>query len=113
MDALFDLSTAKMTAFNEAVPDVPGVRYFSVVGRAGRVAGPVGPRVSAMLWWSHWMLGRLGAESDGLVPVASQAWGDVMQIVPADHFAQIGWSRGFDARGLFDGIVRHLRDQGL
>lgn len=98
-----------MVAFNDVVRDAPGVRYFSVAGRAGRD----GSRVSPPLWLGHRVLGKLGAESDGLVPVSSQIWGDVLRIVPADHLAQIGWSRGFDALGLFNEIITHLRAQGL
>ncbi|HTM20837.1 MAG TPA: hypothetical protein VL172_10025 [Kofleriaceae bacterium] len=92
--ALEWLTPARLRRFNVEVPDHPDVFYGSVVG-ALRVGG-----LSA-------------GTSDGLVPVASQRWGEVMAELDADHWAQIGWSRSFDAAGAYLRILDRLGERGL
>jgi hypothetical protein len=49
-----------------------------------------------------------------VVPANSQAWGEVLREVEADHWAQIGWwSRGFDAASLYEDLLRELRGRGF
>jgi hypothetical protein len=48
-----------------------------------------------------------------MVPAESQRRGDVLRVVPADHFAQIGWGRRFDPLDLYAELVRELRGRGL
>jgi triacylglycerol lipase len=103
--ALHDLTTSRMLAFNREVRDVPGVRYLSVVARAPRGA------VHPLLLLAHRWLHRYG-ENDGLVPARSQRWGQVLREIEADHWSQIGWSGGFDARSLYDEILQELRALG-
>lgn len=86
--------------FNDEIPDCEDVFYGSVVGRTPRGAP----------------LGRLLARSgpnDGLIPVSSQVWGEVVAEVDADHWAQIGWSREYDACRLYRRLVDELRERGL
>jgi triacylglycerol lipase len=108
VDALHDLTTNRMTDFNAAVRDVRGVLYASVVGapRARRGVTPV--LVPTWLW-----LGGEGLANDGMVPAASQRWGDVVFEIEADHFAQIGWSRRFDAADFYADLLRELRGRGM
>jgi triacylglycerol lipase len=110
LDALEWLSTASLAKFNEDVADVPGVRYACVVGglREARTAVPL-PLVAA-----HAYLRRVAGANDGLVPIASQYWGETLAEIEADHFAQVGWrftvGGTFDAAGLYAFIVARLGD---
>jgi triacylglycerol lipase len=105
--AFYDLTTARMAAFNRKVRDARGVWYASVVAHAD------GWSTSPLLWASHRYLSARAGPNDGLVPLASQAWGEVLLELEADHFAQIGWSRRFDAAELFEELLRELRGRGF
>ncbi|MFL5263359.1 MAG: esterase/lipase family protein, partial [Anaeromyxobacteraceae bacterium] len=108
VDAFYDLTTERMAAFNAAVPDVRGVAYASVVGvaRARRRTNP--------LLLPGWIYLRAAAgENDGLVPAASQPWGELLGEVDADHWAQIGWSKHFDAAALYERLLAELRGRGF
>jgi len=105
--AFYDLTTARMAAFNEEVSDARGVWYASVVAYAS------GRSVHPLLWPAHRILSKRGGPNDGLVPLASQAWGAVVAEIEADHWAQIGWSRHFDAAELFEELLRELRANGF
>jgi triacylglycerol lipase len=102
-----DLTTARMTAFNDGVGDARGVWYASVV------AWSPARRTNPLLWPAHHYLSRSSGPNDGVVPLASQAWGEVLAEIEADHWAQIGWSRGFDAAALFEELMRELRGRGF
>jgi triacylglycerol lipase len=108
VSAFQDLTAARMTAFNAAVPDQRGVSYGSVVGVAVS-AREVNPLLLPTWLW----LGERGGESDGVVPAASQRWGEVVQIIAADHWAQIGWSKAFDAVEFYAELLRDLRARGF
>jgi triacylglycerol lipase len=107
IDALRDLGSARLARFNEEVPDDRRVAYASVVGAVRRPwrASPL--LVPACLW----MNGTVG-DNDGVVPAASQRWGHVLAEIDADHWAQIGWSRQFDAAGFYRDLLRELRAMG-
>jgi triacylglycerol lipase len=107
VQALHDLTTTRMHAFNREVRDVPGVRYLSVVARARRGA------VHPFLKLAHRWLGRTVGDNDGLVPAHSQKWGLVLREIEADHWSQIGWSGGFDAITLYDEILQELLALGF
>ncbi len=108
VEAFHDLTTARMAEFNRAVPDARGVAYASVVG-----APPARRGVTPLLLPSWLWLERAAGANDGMVPAASQRWGEVLREVEADHFAQIGWSRRFDAAELYAELLRELRGRGL
>jgi triacylglycerol lipase len=108
VQAFHDLTTARMAEFNAAVPDVRGVLYASVVG-----APPARRKVTPLLVPSWLWLARAAGANDGMVPAASQRWGDVVREIEADHFAQIGWSRRFDAVELYAELLRELRARGV
>jgi triacylglycerol lipase len=105
--AVGDLTSQGMAKFNAAVPDASGVAYASVVGRSGRL------RTNPLLWPSHLYLAERSGANDGVVPARSQSWGEVIREVEADHWAQIGWSSGFDAPALYEEILRELRGRGF
>lgn len=103
LDALHDLTSARMARFNEEVPDARSVAYASVVGSVRRRR-----RANPLLLASHlWLAEREGA-NDGVVPAASQRWGEVLAEIEADHWAQIGWSRHFDAGPFYLALIQAL-----
>lgn len=110
LEALEWLGTDALAAFNAQVVDVPGVRYACVVGGMHRDDSVV-PLALAP---AHAYLRRVAGPNDGLVPVASQYWGETLAEIEADHFAQIGWRvamrRTFDAPGLYGFVVGRLGD---
>ncbi len=108
LDALDDLTVRRMESFNAAVRNAPGVAYGSVVGMARRKREMNPLLVPGYLY----LKGSVG-ENDGMVPAASQEWGEVLHRIEADHWAQIGWSRHFDAAEFYAGLLRELRGRGL
>jgi len=108
LDAFHDLATERMARFNQEVPDVRSVAYASVVGVVHRKR-----RTNPLLVPGYlWMKPRWGP-SDGVVPASSQRWGEVLAEVEADHWAQTGWSRHFDAAEFWVRMVRELRAMGF
>jgi triacylglycerol lipase len=108
LDALRDLTTERMSDFNRTVPNVLGIAYGSVVAVARRKRD-----VNPLLLPTYLWLSERAGDSDGMVPAASQRWGDVLAEIEADHWAQIGWSRRFDAAGFYAGLLRELRGRGF
>jgi triacylglycerol lipase len=108
IDAFQDLTTASMARFNEEVPDARGVAYASIVGLVRRKR-----RTSPLLVPSQLWLQRSVGDNDGVVPADSQRWGQVLAEIEADHWAQIGWSRHFDAAGFYRELLRELRALGF
>jgi triacylglycerol lipase len=108
LDALADLTTARMARFNAEVADAPGVTYGSVVAVARRKRD-----VSPLLLPTYVWLASAAGGSDGVVPAASQRWGELLAEVDADHWGLIGWSGGFDAAGLYASLLERLRARGL
>jgi triacylglycerol lipase len=115
LDGFYDLTTARMDAFNREIPNAPKLMYASVVARIDR------PRATPLLWLTHKYLTERAGDNDGMVPSASQAWGEVLREIEADHWAQIGWSpqlRGksverFDALAFYEELLRELRGRGF
>jgi triacylglycerol lipase len=108
VDAFHDLTTARLAAFAAEVPDARGVHYASVIGAPEKKR-----EVSPILVPTYAWLREAAGGNDGMVPADSQAWGDVLRVVRADHFAQIGWSRRFDALELYAELLDELRGRGL
>ena len=105
--ALRDLTSASLECFNEEVPDARSVAYACVVGtvKDRRRSNPL------LLPTQRWLAGQ-GGPNDGVVPASSQRWGEVLAEVDADHWAQIGWSRHFDAASFYAELLREL-ERGL
>jgi len=110
LHALDWLSPAALEKFNADVPDVPGVRYACVVGGIREAGTSVALAIAPV----HAYLRRVSGHNDGLVPIASQYWGETIAEIEADHFEQVGWRmamRGqFDALALYAFIVARLGD---
>lgn len=109
LEALEWLGTDALAAFNAEVVDAPGVRYGCVVGGIRDDA-----RVPLAIAPAHAYLRKVAGPNDGLVPVASQYWGETLAEIEADHFAQIGWRvavrHTFDAAGLYAYVIARLGD---
>lgn len=100
-DLVADLTTERMEEFNREVPNVDGVRYASVIGRVTSDT-PMHPLLVPIHAWMR----RHAGDSDGLVPTTSQAWGEVLLTVDADHWAQVGWSTvGYDTPAIYEQIA--------
>lgn len=112
MSALDWLSPSALERFNAEVPDVAGVRYACVVGGIRSESTGVPLALSPV----HHYLRRVAGANDGLVPIASQVWGEVLAEIEADHFAQVGWRftarSTFDATALYAWIIARLGDVG-
>lgn len=108
LEALQDLTTARMQRFDEEVPDVRSVLYASVVGTVRRKR-----RVNPLLLPGYLWLAEQHGDNDGVVPASSQRWGEVVTEVDADHWAQIGWSKHFDAGRFYVRLLEDLEASGL
>jgi triacylglycerol lipase len=109
VDGLYDLTTRRMQEFNRLVVNASGVMYSSVVG----MINPLGRPVNPLLLPGYTFLSRTVGMNDGMVPVESQKWGDVVGEIEADHWEQIGWSRTFDAQRFYAVLAEHLAEWGL
>ena len=105
------LSTAALARFNEEVKDVGGVRYACVVGGIRERGAPI----SLALTPAHAYLRRVAGPNDGIVPIASQYWGEVLAEIEADHWEQVGWRvamRGtFDALAMYAWVIERLGER--
>jgi triacylglycerol lipase len=110
IDGLYDVSTRRMGEFNRAVVDCPNVVYSSVVGAVSHDAVAA---VNAVLSPAHQYLLRKVGANDGIVPAASQRWGEAVGEVVADHWAQIGWFGSFDVEGFYTRLAEGLAAREL
>ena len=116
-------TTGAMKEFNRANPDCPGVYYQSFGFAMGHAFSDV------LLCLANWVVGRVEGENDGLVSLASAAWGDNFQAIRAEGFWGISHLDEIDLRrvrlthrggkGYFDicdfyiQLVEDLRRRGL
>ena len=113
--AFHDLTAAAAVAFNAAVPDAPGVRYFSVAGDCS------GPWLGMPWRISHRIVGAAEGPNDGVVSVASARWGEHCEVWGGDHLNLINWpNRPARARGIrqdrlsdWGRLIGRLRDCGF
>ena len=106
--AFYDLTTTHMESFNLNVPNIRGVYYASAVATVAERRA-----VHPLLQPTYLFLKRAAGPNDGIVPGESQAWGEVLYRLEADHWAQIGWSANFDASALYLEIAHRLRRRGF
>ena len=83
--AFLDLTSAACRRFNAAVPDAPGVRYYSVAGVCER------PWVGPAWRLPHEIVSRAEGPNDGVVSVASAAWGEHADVWDGDHLNLVNW----------------------
>jgi len=109
LDGVYDLTTSSASAFNRRVKNAPGVRYACVLAGTDGMNTAVNPLLRPV---HRFLSSRLGP-NDGLVPMSSQVWGEIIDEIDADHWAQIGWSTRFDAPAFYERLVHTLRTRGL
>jgi triacylglycerol lipase len=112
--AFYDLTTARCTAFNKDVPDVPTVRYFSVAGRHdGNFLHPE--------WLlPYYVVSRAEGDNDGIVAVESARYGEDMEQWEGDHLSLVNWmhplevhrTEARDLRPRYARILGRLKDLG-
>lgn len=115
------LSSAGAVRFNADTPDDPRVAYFSIVAKTS--GDPLFlfrglDYCDAPLWTTFTFLRLVGHQNDGMVPVSSQEWGEVVERVQADHLNQVGHLLGVtgNATNPWRMYVRHaerLRERGF
>lgn len=108
-DALNWLGELPAEAFNADVKDATDVFYGCVIGQTTRTRVLANP----MLLACFELLSRMRGENDGMVPAFSQRWGKEIQLVPAHHFGQIGWSPLFDANHMYLQLLSDLHRAGF
>jgi len=114
--AVPDLTVAGCGEFNAAVPDAPQVRYFSVAGRL---------EPSWRKWHFHLperYIHKREGPNDGLVSVASAAYGEATDVWDGDHLDLVNWRSPvpFQRRGgqadyvaAYVALARRLADLGF
>jgi triacylglycerol lipase len=110
----YDLTTASCARFNDEVPDAPGVRYFSVAGRHS------GWDLNPEFLLPYGIVYGAEGDNDGVVSVASAAWGEALDVWPGDHLSLVNWFNPLARhRGLFRNpaprygpLVKRLADLG-
>jgi triacylglycerol lipase len=68
--------------------------------------------VHPLLLASWALLRKTAGANDGVVPASSQRWGDVLAEIDADHFAQVGRSKAFDASAFYEQLAAELWGRG-
>ncbi len=106
VNVFYGLTTQQMVLFNQQVPDAKGIWYSCLLASADKGLNP-------LLLPMHRLLRTQAGKNDGVVPFTSQRWGEVLAEVEADHWAQIGWTQGFDAPSLYVKILDELRARGF
>jgi len=101
MRAIVDLTTRRCAEFNEEVPDVPGLNYFSV--SAAQPPTDIAP----FAFHSHQLIFDAEGENDGMVSVKSSTWGRHLGVWPADHWQTINRHYRWEIRKPEKDIVHH------
>jgi triacylglycerol lipase len=109
VDGVYDVSTKRMREFNRRVANAPDVLYANVVAAVDLQAGGV----HRMLALGHSYLLRKAGPNDGIVPALSQLWGETLDEVDADHWAQIGWFGRFDVHTFYARLADRLAEREL
>jgi len=108
---ILDLTTEHCRQFNQTVPDVPGVKYFSVSAARQR------NQVPAFARHAHRTVYEIEGDNDGLVSVKSSTWANHMGVWPADHWHTINRHRPNDPTGdispYYLGVLDRLHDAGV
>lgn len=84
-EAFIDLRTDSCRRFNEDVPDAPGVRYFAVAGVCEK------PWLGPEWRLPYGIVNRAEGRNDGVVSVASAAWGEHTEVWDGDHLNLVNW----------------------
>jgi triacylglycerol lipase len=111
----YDLTTPACRAFNERVPDVPGVRYFSVAAQHG------GNYLNPQWLLPYNIVLKQEGPNDGVVSVASATYGEHVDIWKGDHLSLVNWVHPLmqslgctrDPAARYGPLIRRLADAGF
>lgn len=84
-EAFQDLTTDSCRRFNESVPDVPSVRYFSVAGWCER------QYIGREWLLPYTIVEQAEGPNDGVVSVRSATWGEQTDLWTGDHLNLVNW----------------------
>jgi len=105
----YEMTTEFTHQFNAYVDNDPRVRYFSI---GFFIEKPFFFHAQAMIWPDHIKMLNWGYElNDGPVPLESSRWGEVLEPMAADHFAetsQIKYNNKEVFRDIFANILQNL-----
>ncbi|MCZ7582887.1 MAG: hypothetical protein M5R36_05850 [Deltaproteobacteria bacterium] len=107
-DGIYQLSHEYVEGvFNPAVPDDPGVAYFSFHGNGGEL--------HLILWPTFVVLRAVEGCNDGVIGCDSTRWGRDMGELPVDHWGIVGMIAGhlaFDHLAFYRDWAANLRTMG-
>lgn len=83
--AFYDLTTERCKRFNDEVPDLARVRYFSVAGRFD------GNWIDLLWQPSYRIVHAAEGPNDGVVSLASATYGEGIEIWEGDHLSLVNW----------------------
>lgn len=84
---LAECSLPAMEKFNRENPNRAGIHYFSVVAQAD----PWWWQMSPVLWPFSFFTRRGTEANDGIIPLSSQPWGEVVAVTNLDHLGQLNF----------------------
>ena len=99
--AIADLTTARCATFNQQVPNVPGVPYYSVS------AARPWTKMPPFALHAHAVIRAAEGDNDGLVSVRSSTWGTHLGTWAADHWHTINrrWMPELPSPGATGSII--------
>ena len=107
------------TKFNPNVPNRLDVKYYSVVTQANLTDGSLSPILWLPLWWLRSQNDPMSKEAnDGMVPVSSQEWGEVILRTRLDHLGQMNhhafrFPQDNASLSVYRAIVSRLQQDGF
>lgn len=114
LQAVSDTTIESCRQFNEQVPDMSQVRYFSVSASRPR------HRVPAFAMHAHKVIYDAEGENDSLVSVKSSIWGTHLGVWPADHWHTINHRLVIELKDptgditpYYLGALDRMREQGV
>jgi len=113
--AFYDLTTTRCRQFNEEVPAMPGVRYYSVAGNH------LGDWFKGRWLLLYKLVKRLEGPNDGIVSLTSAKYGESFEVWEGDHLSLVNWpdpvaqARGAwqDRKPQYAHLLGRLADEGL
>ena len=118
LEGAHEITTRYMhDTFNPSVPDAGSVTYWSYAGQASPLGLERGSGwLHAVLLPTWTIMTAEGIPSDGIVPVASQRWGQYQGTIPGDHVGEVnqplGETPGFNALRFYSGLLQRMHDAG-
>jgi triacylglycerol lipase len=104
LEALENLSTEGMAAFNAQVRDDPAVQYYSYSSEQKPAAG-----LNPLLYVSYYLIKSKDGANDGIASVEGAKWGHYLGNLNADHADHVGGlglKTKFDFRGLYRDAIQ-------